>query len=51
MTEDSNDEEKFYFGLADIIFKERYRNHIRDRDEIRDFNFDMKWLFKVRKLS
>ena len=26
----SNDEEKFYFGLADITFKERYRNHIRD---------------------
>ena len=27
---DSNDEEKFYFGLADTTFKERYRNHIRD---------------------
>ena len=27
---DSNDEEKFYFGLADTTFKERHRNHIRD---------------------
>ena len=27
---DSNDEEKFYFGLAHTTFKERYRNHIRD---------------------
>ena len=27
---DSNDEGKFYFGLADTTFKERYRNHIRD---------------------
>ena len=26
----SNDEEKFYFGLADTTFKEKYRNHIRD---------------------
>ena len=26
---DSNDEEKFYFGLADTTFKERYRNYIR----------------------
>ena len=27
---DSNDEEKFYFGLGDTTFKERFRNHIRD---------------------
>ena len=27
---DSNDEEKFYFGLADTTFKERYNNHNRD---------------------
>ena len=27
---DSNVEEKFYFGLADTTFKERYKNHIRD---------------------
>ena len=27
---DSNNEEKFYFGLIDTIFKERYRNHNRD---------------------
>ena len=27
---DSNDEGKFYFGLADTTFKERYRNYIRD---------------------
>ena len=27
---DSNDEGKFYFGLAATTFKERYRNHIRD---------------------
>ena len=27
---DSNDEEKLYFGLADTTFKEMYRNHIRD---------------------
>ena len=27
---DSNDEEKFYFQLADTTFKGRYRNHIRD---------------------
>ena len=26
---DCNDEEKFYFGLADTTFKERYRNYIR----------------------
>ena len=30
MVNKSNDEEKFYFGLADTTFKERYRNHIRD---------------------
>ena len=30
MINDSNDEETFYFGLADTTFKERYRNHIRD---------------------
>ena len=30
MDNDCNDEEKFYFGLADTTFKERYRNHIRD---------------------
>ena len=30
MINDSNDEQKFYFGLADTTFKERYRNHIRD---------------------
>ena len=30
MANDSNYEEKFYFGLADTTFKERYRNHIRD---------------------
>ena len=27
---DSNDKERFYFGLADTTFKERCRNHIRD---------------------
>ena len=27
---DSNDEEKFYFGLVNTTFKERYRNHVRD---------------------
>ena len=27
---DSNDVEKFYFGLTDVTFKERYRNHNRD---------------------
>ena len=27
---DSNDEEKFYFALADTTFKERYRYSIRD---------------------
>ena len=27
---DSNDEEKLHFGLADTTFKERYRNHVRD---------------------
>ena len=27
---DSNDVEKFHFGLTDITFKERYRNHNRD---------------------
>ena len=26
----SNDGEKFYFGLADTTFEERYRNQIRD---------------------
>ena len=30
MINDSNDKEKFYFGLADTTFTERYRNHIRD---------------------
>ena len=30
MINDSNDEGKFYFGLADTTFKEKYRNHIRD---------------------
>ena len=30
MVNDSNDEEKIYFGLADTTFKEKYRNHIRD---------------------
>ena len=30
MVNDSIDEEKFYFGLTDTTFKERYRNHIRD---------------------
>ena len=30
VVDDSNDGEKFYFGLADTTFKERYRNHIRD---------------------
>ena len=30
MVNDSNDEEKFYFGLADTTFKERYNNHNRD---------------------
>ena len=30
MINDSNDEEKFYFELADTTSKERYRNHIRD---------------------
>ena len=30
MINESNDEETFYFGLADTTFKERYRNHIRD---------------------
>ena len=29
MDNDSNDEEKFYFGIAGNAFKERYRNHIR----------------------
>ena len=26
----SNNKEKFYFGLADTTFKERYRNHMKD---------------------
>ena len=30
MINDSSDEEKFYFELAETIFKERYRYHIRD---------------------
>ena len=30
MVNDSNDEEKFYFRLADTTFKERYRNCIRN---------------------
>ena len=30
MVNDSNDEEKFYFGLADTTIKERYRNHNRN---------------------
>ena len=27
---DSSDEKKIYFGLADTTFKKRYRNHIRN---------------------
>ena len=27
---DSNNKDKFYSGLADTTFKERYRNHIKD---------------------
>ena len=27
---DFNNKEKFYFGLADTTFKERYRNHMKD---------------------
>ena len=30
MANESNDEEKFYFGLADTTFKERFRSHIKD---------------------
>ena len=30
VTNSSNSEHKFYFGLADTTFKERYRNHTRD---------------------
>ena len=30
MVQDSSDGEKFYFGLTDTAFKERYRNHIKD---------------------
>ena len=30
MINDSNDEEKFYFGLAGTTFKKKYRNHIGD---------------------
>ena len=30
MVNNSNDEEKFYFGLTDTTFKERYRDHNRD---------------------
>ena len=30
MTNNSNDEHKFYFGLADTTFNERCRNHTRD---------------------
>ena len=30
MVNDSNDEEKFYFGLADTTIKERYKNKNRD---------------------
>ena len=26
---DGNSDKKFYFGLANTFFKERYRNHIR----------------------
>ena len=34
----SNDEEKFYFGLADTTLKERYRNHVRDFKHEKDEN-------------
>ena len=30
VTNDSNDEEKFYLELADTTFKEMYRNQLRD---------------------
>ena len=30
VSKDENSDKKFYFGLADIPFKERYRNHTRD---------------------
>ena len=30
VSDDGNSDKKFYFGLADTPFKERYRNHTRD---------------------
>ena len=30
VSNDKNSEKKFYFGLVDTLFKERYRNHTRD---------------------
>ena len=30
MVNDSNDKEKYYFGLTDTTFKESYGNYIRD---------------------
>ena len=30
VSNDKNTEKKFYFGLADTTFKERYRNHTRN---------------------
>ena len=30
VSNDENSDKKFYFGLADTPFKERYRNHTRD---------------------
>ena len=30
VTNDANNDKKFYFGLADTLFKERYKNHTWD---------------------
>ena len=52
---DSNDEEKFYFGLADTTFKERHNNHNRDfkheKYENRTESAKYIWQLKLDKIS
>ena len=55
VTNEANNNQKFYFGLAETTFKERYSNHKRDAKHIKyQYNTELTkciWNLKIKSIK
>ena len=53
MLKTANDEKKFYFGVSETLFKERFRNHKKELNYVKYRNSTelSKYIWKLRDLN